>query len=101
MILYNSTTKIDLTHAQDWMAWQRREQIPQIMKTGLFEGHQMFRLLHQDDTEGYTYVIQFRAGDMTHYENFCQDHRSRFNRQTDEKWRGHYVCFESVMELVQ
>ncbi|MFI5124673.1 MAG: DUF4286 family protein [Chitinophagales bacterium] len=101
MILYNSTTKIDLTHAKDWIEWQIREQIPQIMETDLFESHQLFRLLDQDDADGYTYVIQFRAGNMDHYENFCRDHRSRFNLQADEKWSGHYVCFQSVMELVQ
>jgi hypothetical protein len=101
MTIYNSTIKIDRDCAAGWMAWQKEHQIPGIMATGLFFSQETFRLLDQDDSDGYTYILQFRAEKPEQLHAFLQDHRSYFDQAADKKWGGRFVSFQSTMELVQ
>jgi len=48
MIVYNVTIKVDPQIEKDWIKWQKSENIPEIMATGLFSEYKFYRLLEQD-----------------------------------------------------
>ena len=54
MLIYNITIKVNNAILDDWMQWQQEVHIPEIMRTGLFERYQVFRLLEQEEEDGQT-----------------------------------------------
>ena len=64
MIVYNITIKIEPSIEKDWIDWQKKEHIPDVMATGLFTGFKFFRLLEADETEGITYVVQYFSSSL-------------------------------------
>ncbi|HVY75944.1 MAG TPA: DUF4286 family protein [Puia sp.] len=101
MILYNITTKIAPHFAKAWLTWQREEQMPEILATGLFESYQIFRLMDQDDADGLTFVIQLKTSDPKAFETFSKRHEPLFRQKAAKKWGSHYAAFHSAMQLVQ
>jgi hypothetical protein len=47
MIVYNVSIKIDPGIEKDWIAWNKKEHIADVLSTGFFSGHKFFRLLGQ------------------------------------------------------
>jgi hypothetical protein len=100
MIVYNITIKIIPDIEDAWIQWQRQEHIPDIMASGLFTEYKMFRLLEQDDTEGSTYVLQFFAPSIAHYQRYQKEHAGGLQQQSFEKWGNQYIAFRTIMEIV-
>jgi hypothetical protein len=100
MIVYNITIQIDPAIEKPWLQWQKEEHIPEIMATGLFTNHKMFRLLEQDETQGMTFVIQFFADNATNYERYVNDHATVLRDKSFAKWGDAFIAFRTVMEVV-
>jgi len=99
-VLYNITTKVTPTIAEDWLHWMQEEHIPAILSTGLFTEHRLFRLLDQDDSEGPTYSLQLTAGDRNQYEAYLQQFASELRAATYQKWGNQFISFRSLLEFV-
>ncbi len=52
MVIYNITTKIDNSIEEEWLQWQHNVFIPDVISTGLFNDHRIFKLLEQDEADG-------------------------------------------------
>ena len=100
MIVYNVTIKIDPQIEQEWLKWQKEEHIPEVMRTGLFNDHKMFRLLEQDEHEGITYVTQYFALSIDHYKKYIEQFSSQLRKKTVDKWGDRCIAFRSVMQIV-
>ena len=100
MIVYNITIKIDPAIEQEWVQWQQQEHIPDIMKTGMFTGQKMFRLLDQDESEGITYVCQYFASNTANYECYIRDHAPLLREKAMKRWGDRFIAFRTVMRLV-
>ncbi|HEY4110558.1 DUF4286 family protein [Puia sp.] len=101
MIVYNSTCKVRWDIAEDWLSWQVEEQIPAILKTGLFDNYQLYRLLDQDEEEGATFVIQMFTSDLERYEQFLIGFSPALQQAAWEKWGDGFIAFRTLMERVQ
>lgn len=101
MIVYNLTMKIDHRIHDEWLQWQKEEHIPGILATKQFADYKFFRLLDQDETDGITYVLQFFAPDIDHYQKYIENFSSSFRQKIVEKWGNYCLTFNTVMEVVQ
>ena len=100
MIVYNITSKVRWDILEGWLAWQLEEQIPAIMATRLFDGHQVYRLLEQDEEEGPTFVVQFFTDALERYEQFVIEFAPALQQAGYEKWGSGFISFRTLLESV-
>jgi hypothetical protein len=100
MIVYNVTTKVRWNILEAWLTWQLEKQIPTILDTGLFDSHQLFRLLEQDEEEGPTFITQFHTSSPERYRQYMIEHASAVQKSGWEKWGDGFIAFHTVMELL-
>ena len=101
MFVYNITIKVDNLIADDWLQWQKEINIQEVLDSGFFYDHGIFRLLDQDDTEGKTFVIQYFAHSRKDYERFVQYHAATLFEKAKEKWGHHFITFQTLLQAVQ
>jgi hypothetical protein len=98
MIVYNITFKVLRDIHEGWLGWQKKDQMPAILATGLFDDCKCWRLLEQEDEEGPTYVIQYFTSSLHRYEEFLAEHAPFFRRRGHEKWGDGFIGFETLMQ---
>jgi len=101
MILYNVTVKIMAQFREDWEKWMREVHIPDVMDTGLFVEYKMSRILGEEEKEGVTFAIQYLSPSMEKFQEYQDNHAKRLQAEHTEKYRGKYVAFRTLMEVVQ
>jgi len=100
MIVYNITAKVTWTIAEDWLAWQKQEHIPQMLETALIEDYKIFRLLEQDEEEGPTYTMQFFFASWENYDRYIRIFSPALRERSLSLWHDQYIAFRTVMQLV-
>lgn len=100
MIIYNITIKVDRSITEEWVQWMQTVHIPEVLKTGCFDKHQLVRLLQIDETEGPTYAAQYYAPNLTSYDYYLQHHAPAFSKKIADKWGEKYVDFKTLMQVV-
>jgi hypothetical protein len=100
MIVYNITMKVNPDIEAEWLQWQKEEHIPEIMATGLFTAYRIFLLLEQDDTDGNTYIIQYTALSIEHYNIYINSFAPLLRQKAFERWGDQFVAFRTVMQAV-
>ncbi|HYD91545.1 MAG TPA: DUF4286 family protein [Flavobacterium sp.] len=100
MILYNVTVKIDNDFRDEWLDWMKNVHIPEVMGTGLFVEYKICRLLELDDSDGYTYAIQYFALNMSDYNRYRNEYGPSLQQKHTEKFRDKFVAFRTIMEVL-
>jgi len=100
MIIYNVTTKVHAAVDEAWLQWIKDEHIPAIMASGFFTAYKLCRLLEQDDSEGSTYVIQFTASDLSHYQHYLDVFAPALSQKAFAKWGEGFIAFRTIMQVV-
>ena len=101
MILYNVTIKIEHQVHRKWLAWMKVVYLPNMMKTDLFLEYTISRLLGTDETEGFTYSIQYLIKDFSDYQIFQEKHAARLQAALHQEYQGKYVAFRSIMKVIE
>jgi hypothetical protein len=99
MIIYNVTTKIDWSIANEWVKWMQEEHIPAILAAGHFSRYQFAKLVEEDNAEGPTYAVQY-FGTLKDYNDFIQHHAETFRKMSFQKWKDKFISFKSLLEIV-
>lgn len=100
MIVYNVTTKVHLSIDGAWLQWLKDEHIPAVMAGGFFIAYQICRLLEQDDSEGYTYAVQYTASGEKDYQQFMTILAPELRKKATEKWGAFIISFHSALEVL-
>ena len=100
MIIYNVTTKVEASIADEWLKWLQKEHVPDVMQTGCFNSHKVVRLLEVDDSEGPTYAVQYNAASKADYNRYIQLHASALRNKSYQKWGNRFISLRSVMQVV-
>lgn len=100
MIVFNHTIKISLQIEQEWLEWQLKEHIPQIMATGLFDSFKLYHLLEQDEADGVTFTIQYFTSSHERYRKYIDAFSSDIDRKAASRWGNRFIGFRTAMELV-
>lgn len=99
MIIYNVTINVEDDVCETWVAWMKETHIPQVMATGFFTAFSFNKLLsRQEDETGTTYVIQYTAPSMQHYDEYQANHAPALQAETKRLFEGKFVAFRTLME---
>ncbi len=101
MIIYNITSKVEWSVAQEWLQWMKETHIPDVLNTGCFEKYQFVRLLQTDETDGPAYAIQYYTPLLSTYDYYLQHHAPFLRKQTKDKWGEKYIDFGTLMQVVE
>lgn len=97
MIIYNVTVKVSHLRVEEWLKWMKEVHIPQLMKTGFFTDHQMCELLHVDDEEGKTFVIQYHMETKSDYNRYQELYASDLQAAAHEQFGEDALGFRTLM----
>ena len=100
MIIYNVTVKVEHEIRDEWIDWMRSIHIPDVMKTGYFEEYRFCRLLDQDETDGFTYAIQYLAANRKNLENYWEREAPRLQNEHTERYKDRFVAFRTLLEVI-
>jgi hypothetical protein len=100
MLIYNVTTKVDRSIAEEWLTWMKEIHIPEVLSSGCFEKYQLLRLLDIDEEEGPTYATQYYAASPEAYEKYIEQYATTFKEHAYKKWGAKFISFRTLMELV-
>lgn len=101
MIVYNTTIKVSLHIADEWVAWQKQEHIPEILATKLFDDYEMYRLMEQDEEDGITFTIQYFTTSKERYQKYISSFAGVLREKAFAKWGNQFTAFRTVMEAVK
>ncbi len=99
MIIYNVTIKINLAQHDEWYQWMKEVHIPEVMATSYFIKSQMSKLLYMDESDGYTYTIQYYCKDLKTLEAYHELAAPALQKKHTEKFKDKYVAFRSIMDV--
>ncbi len=100
MIIYNVTVKIDLSIHDEWLTWMKGKHIPDVLATGFFHDSRMMRLLEQDESDGITYAIQYRAASMEDLVSYQQQAAPALQAEHSERYGDKFVAFRTILREV-
>jgi hypothetical protein len=100
MIVYNITNKVQPEVDAEWVKWQKEEHIPDLMATGCFTDHRFFRLLEQEEEDGITYIIQYFAADIDHYQRYIDSFAPLLRKKAMDRWGNKFIAFRTIMQVV-
>lgn len=101
MIIYNVTINVEDEIHETWLDWMRATHIPEVMATGCFLSHKIYKLLsRQEDETGYTYAIQYSCASMPDYERYQKDFAPALQAKTNALFQGKFVAFRTILEEV-
>ncbi len=102
MIIYNVTEAIDIDTEQEWVRWMRTHHIPDVMKTGKFEGYTFSKVLgtpEQDQSASYS--LQYRCQNIEQLEKYQNENATQLQKEHAAKFLGKFAAFRTVLEVVE
>lgn len=100
MIVYNVTIKIDWSVHKEWLAFMREKHIPDVLNTGLFHGHKMYRIMEQDEQDGVTYSVQYHLNNITDYFTYQNDYAPKLQEEHSKLFGEKFVAFRTLLREV-
>ena len=100
MILYNVTTSIEPTAADEWLDYMRSTHIPEVMETGFFIKSQLLRLLNEEEG-GITYATQYYCISQEQLEEYQTLCAPALRADMEKRFAGKYVSFRTLLEVVE
>ena len=99
MILYNVTSSLEPTAAEEWLDYMRTTHMPEVMATGFFLKSQLCRLLNEED-DGITYAAQYYCLSLEQLEEYQALCAPALRADLETRFAGKYVSFRTVLEVV-
>ena len=96
MILYNVTTSLEPSIADEWVAYMRDHHMAEVVGTGCFIRSVLLRLLHEEDG-GVTYAAQYFSVSLEQLAAYQQHFAPALRQEMDEKFHS----FHTVLEVVE
>ena len=100
MIVYNLSIKIDRSIEKEWLQWQKAEHIPEVMASQQFTDYKFYRLLEQEDPDAVTYIVQYFAASLQHYNTYIEKFAPSLRKKIQDKWGDKFIAFRTIMEVV-
>lgn len=100
MILYNVTTSLDPSIADEWVAYMRGHHLDDVVGTGCFIRAQLLRLLNEED-DGVTYAAQYYAVSLEQLEAYQTHFAPALRADMDKRFAGKCHSFRTVLEVVE
>jgi hypothetical protein len=99
-VVYNQTIHAAHGIREAWLYWLTAEYIPAVMDSKQFTEYRFFHLLEQDEMEGITYVLQFIAPSISHYQKYMEEFEPWIRKKAADKWGNRMIAFSTIMEVM-
>ena len=100
MISYNVSLTIDSDIEMEWIEWMKHHHIPRVMDTGCFISHNFYKLIKPAEEDGETFILQYKAVDMTNYEKYRDEFAAEMQQEGKDKFPDKFVAFRTLMTEV-
>jgi hypothetical protein len=100
MILYNVTVSVEESIHEEWLQWMKNVHIPEVLSTGLFNGHRVLNLLGDYNTGGVTYCVQYFLDNMDKYKEYEQNHAPSLQASHLARYSDRAVSFRTLLQDV-
>jgi hypothetical protein len=100
MILYNETVGIDKDIEQQFLIWLKSYYIPEVMKTNLFSGFRIYKVLSHEDESSTSYSVQFFSGTIEQILAFINNHSKTLLYEQQKLFKDKHITFRTLLEEV-
>jgi hypothetical protein len=101
MYLYNITLNIDDDIREEWLAWMKREYIPELFSCGLFSNKSFFQLVNDEKSEGTTYALQLFMVSEADYKKYHEKFYYKHQEVLYKKFPDKFVEFRTLLKIVE
>ncbi|MGD1005746.1 MAG: DUF4286 family protein [Ignavibacteriaceae bacterium] len=99
MIIYIITTTVKNELEQEWLQWVKEKRIPEILNTGFFKNHQIYKVKLPTNLEGeVTYIVQYECESMDKYTAYAEKDYKKLQAEYPSKFIGKVTTARIVME---
>lgn len=100
MYIYNVTVSVNSEIEKDWLKWMNEVHIPEVLDTGYFAGHEMFRVLLNKEDNSVSYSIQYRFSEMKDLQLYQANAAPALQAKHNERYKDKCLAFRSILEKV-
>ena len=100
MFLYNVTVGVDKEIEQEWLQYMREKHIRDVLNTGMFVEHKMYKVLHDQDDGTISYSIQYFARTIEDVEKYLEVFAPVLIEEHRKKFHNRHVAFRTLLEEV-
>ncbi len=100
MFIYNVTVKLDKNIHREWLEWMQQIHIPEVMQTGCFAANRLLKLLESNESDGFTYTVQYTASSKADYDRYIEKYAAALRKSTINKWGNSIIAFRTLMEVI-
>lgn len=100
MLIYNVTTGVDKKIEQEWLIWMKEVHIPEVMKTQMFLGYRMYRVLTAAEDDTVSYAIQYQAQSISQLDHYLDKFAPSLREEVKKKFGDKAVSFRTLLEEV-
>ena len=99
MYIYNVTTNIERSIAQEWLQWVQRKQIPAMLATGKFLEAKLSQVM-VEEAQGITYSIQYTAESKEMLELYLKEDEMALQKEEMQLFRAQLVSFKTELKVI-
>lgn len=100
MYIYNVTTNIEESSAQQWLEWMQDCHIPALLATGKFVSAKICKVLVSEDMGGVTYAVQYTTPDRATLQKYYEEDAPRLREEALQRFNGRFVSFRTELEII-
>lgn len=100
MILYNITFKVELPQVDAFHQYLQQQHFVELQSSKYLFDYKMFRLLHQDDSDGLTFTLQYFLPDLGTYNQHIAVIDSKLKLELYQHFGEKVLYFCSVLEKI-
>jgi hypothetical protein len=100
MYLYNVTVGIDQDVEREWLDWMKHEHIPDVLNTGMFVGHRIYKVLHDNEDGTTSYSIQYFSETLENVIHYLENLAPALIEKHKQKYGGRHVAFRTLLEEI-
>lgn len=99
-VLYNVTIGVAERRTEEWLGWMRREHIPEVLKTGLFQKAILVRVRGHEQQGSATFAVQYHCESMQHYERYEKEYAPGLQTKSAALFGESVHAFRTLLEVV-
>lgn len=96
-IVYSVTIVPERDIEEQYLRWLQEVHIEEVLATGCFDAHRLYKVLSEDESEGSSYNIQYITSDMSRYFNYIHNHAPAMRAKGIEEFGEKFHAFRTVL----
>jgi len=100
MLLYNVTVGIDAPLEQEWLEYIRGQQIPAVLKTGMFVDAKIYKVMNDSNDGTISYSIQYFANNLDNVQQYLEIFAPAIVQHHRERFINRHVSFMTLLEEI-